>query len=338
MKIGVFCSGGDAPGMNACVRAIVRSALSQGHQIVGIHRGYQGLLDEHFFINRNDQPLMGLRSVSDIIQTGGTILGSSRSEEFRTPEGLKKAAAILERHEIDALIPIGGDGTLRGAVALSKYYNGSIVSCPGTIDNDLAGTDYTIGFHTAVETAVECVDKLRDTAESHERLFLVEVMGRHSGYIALFTTLAAGAEIACIPETPTDARQIVRHLRVLRDRGKKSVMIIVAEGDASGGAEALQKQLEDYRDSDLPDDPGCPYRTRAITLGHLQRGGAPVPADRILATELGDLAVRSVIEGRTQVATGKISGKLVLSPFEEVFAEHKPVPDALVRLVDRMAH
>lgn len=338
MKIGVFCSGGDAPGMNACVRAIVRSALSRGHQVVGIHRGYQGILDENFFVNRAGEALMLRRSVSDIIQTGGTILHSSRSDEFRTVDGQKKAAAILDRHDIEALIPIGGDGTLRGAVELSNFYKGTIVSCPGTIDNDLAGTDFTIGFHTAVETAVQCVDKLRDTAESHERLFLVEVMGRHSGYIALYTALAAGAEIACIPETPTETRHIVRHLRVLKNRGKKSVMIIVAEGDSSGGAEQLQKKLDEYADPDYPGEPGCPYRTRAITLGHLQRGGAPVPADRILATELGDLAVRAVIEGRTKVATGKINGDLVLRPFEEVFAAHKPVPDALAQLVDRMAH
>ncbi len=338
MKIGVFCSGGDAPGMNACVRAIVRSAIAHGQEVVGIHRGYQGLLDEDFYRDADGRAVMGPRSVSDIIQTGGTILHSSRSDEFRTDEGQRKAAEILERHEIEALIPIGGDGTLKGAVALSKYYGGLVVGCPGTIDNDLAGTDYTIGFDTAVETAVNCVDKLRDTAESHERLFLVEVMGRHSGYIALYTAVAAGAEIACIPETPTEVGEIVTHLRVLKNRGKKSVLIIVAEGDESGGAEALHTKLDDYRDPDKPDQPGCPYGTRAITLGHLQRGGAPTPADRILATELGDFAVRSIIEGRTHMMAGKINGDLTLTPLEKVFASHKPVPDSLVRLIGQMAH
>jgi 6-phosphofructokinase 1 len=338
MKIGVFCSGGDAPGMNACIRAIVRSAISQGHQVVGINRGYQGLLEEDFYRDRDGAMVMGPRSVSDMIQTGGTMLGTSRSDEFRTVEGQKKAAAILDRHDIEALIPIGGDGTLRGAVELAKFYPGAIVSCPGTIDNDLGGTDFTIGFQTAVQTAVECLDKLRDTAASHSRLFLVEVMGRHSGYIAICTALAAGAEIACIPETPTDIREIVQHLHVLKRRGKKSVLIVVAEGDPCGGAKALQEQLDAYCAADEPQYERCPFATRSITLGHLQRGGSPVPADRILATQLGDLAVRTVIEGRTQVAAGRVSGELTLTPFSEVFVAHKPVPDSLIELVERMAH
>ena len=335
MKIGVFCSGGDAPGMNACVRAIVRSAIANGHETIGIHRGYQGLLEEDFHLGPDGSEVMGPRSVSDIIKIGGTILHSSRSEEFRTEDGLKKAAEVLERHKIDALIPIGGDGTLRGAVALSKHYDGQIVGCPGTIDNDLMGTDFTIGFHTAVETAVDCVDKLRDTAESHERLFLVEVMGRHSGYIALYTTVAVGAEIACIPERQTQIADIVRHLHVMKERGKKSVMIIVAEGDEGGGAEALRKQLDEFND---PNQSACPYSTRAITLGHLQRGGAPTAADRILATELGDFAVQSIFDGQTLRMAGKINGELTLTPLEDVFASHKPVPESFIQLIGQMAH
>lgn len=265
MRIGVFCSGGDAPGMNACIRAVVRSSISLGHEVVGINRGYQGLLEEDFFRDRKNRPLMELRSVSNVLKLGGTILHTSRCEEFRTETGVKKAARILQKHHIDALIPIGGDGTFHGAVELARHWQGQIIGCPGTIDNDLLGTDYTIGFATAVSTAVEALDKLRDTAESHERMFLVEVMGRHSGYIALFTALAGGAEVVALPETPTEIPQIVQHLQVLKARGKKSIMIVVAEGDELGGAEVLNEKLLKA---------GCPFQTRVVKLGHLQRGGA----------------------------------------------------------------
>ncbi len=329
MRIGVFCSGGDAPGMNPCVRAVVRSAIAANQEVVGIYRGYQGLLNEDFFVNRAGQPVMTARSVSDLSKHGGTILRSSRSAEFRTLEGQKKAADILRKHAIDALVPIGGDGTFHGAVDLMKHWDGQVVGCPGTIDNDLIGTDYTIGFATAVETAVEALDKLRDTAESHERMFLVEVMGRHSGYIALYTALAGGAEVACIPETPTDIPEIIAHLRKLKERGKKSIMIVVAEGDENGGAEKLQADL-------VAAD--CPFPTRVLTLGHLQRGGSPAPADRILGTLLGEFAVKSLLAGNSGVMAGQIGGSLVLTPFEETFGQHKPVPPALVSVLDAMAH
>jgi len=184
MRIGVFCSGGDSPGMNACVRSVVRTAIDLGHEVVGIRRGYQGLLEEDFMVNQEGGQTMQLRSVSAWSRLGGAALRSSRSDEFRTTAGQQKAADILRRHAIDALIPIGGDGTFKGAVAFAKHWDGTIVGCPGTIDNDLIGTDFTIGFSTAVNTAVEAVDKIRDTAESHERMFVIEVMGRHSGYIA----------------------------------------------------------------------------------------------------------------------------------------------------------
>mgnify|MGYP005837001401 CR=1 FL=1 len=328
MRIGVFCSGGDAPGMNPCVRAVVRTAMAAGHEVVGIRRGYQGLLDESFFINSEGHPLMTLRSVSGLSRLGGTILLSSRSDEFRTEAGQKKAAAILRKHKIDALVPIGGDGTFRGATALRKYWDGPIIGAPGTIDNDLIGTDFTIGFSTAVQTAVECVDKLRDTAESHERMFLVEVMGRHSGYLALYTALACGAEVACLPETPTDVTQIVEQLKLLKARGKLSIMVIVAEGDEHGGAVKLQEDLCQV---------GCPFDTRVVTLGHLQRGGSPSPSDRILGTRLGAFAVRSILEGKSGAMAGELHGELVLTPFEETFGKHKPVPDELVRLLDTMA-
>ena len=328
MRIGVFCSGGDAPGMNACVRAVVRSALAAGHEVVGIRRGYQGLLDEDFFLSRDGRPRMTLRSVSGIAKLGGTIIHSSRSQEFRTEAGQKKAADVLRKHGIEALVPIGGDGTFHGAVALSRHWDGQIIGCPGTIDNDLLGTDFTIGFATAVQTAVEAVDKLRDTAESHERMFLVEVMGRHSGYIGLYTALAAGAEVVAIPETKTDVPQILEQLRELKARGKKSIMVVVAEGDEYGGAVKLQKDLCDA---------GCPFSTRTLILGHLQRGGSPAPADRILAARLGDFAVRSLLAGQTGAMAGLVHGELVLTPFPETYAQHKPVPQELVKLLETMA-
>jgi 6-phosphofructokinase 1 len=328
MRIGVFCSGGDAPGMNACLRAVIRTAITAEHEVVGIRRGYQGLLDEDFYVNREGQPLMGLRSVSNLSKRGGTILHSSRSEEFRTAAGLKKAVEILKKHRIDALIPIGGDGTFRGAVALAQHWDGQIIGCPGTIDNDLIGTDYTIGFATAVHTAVEAVDKLRDTAESHDRLFLVEVMGRYSGYIALYTALAGGAEVAALPETETNVPHIVQHLQVLKARGKQSIMIIVAEGDELGGAEILNEGLKKA---------GCPFQTRMLTLGHLQRGGSPVPSDRILASRLGNFAVQAVDEGETAAMAGELNHQLILTPFQDTYANHKPVPDELVELLKTMA-
>ena len=324
MRIGIFCSGGDAPGMNPCLRAVVRSAIMAGHEVIGIRRGYQGLIDEFFYINSDGQPLMRLRSVSNLSKMGGTLLHTSRSEEFRTETGLQKAVAVLKKHKIDALIPIGGDGTFHGAVALARQWDGRIIGCPGTIDNDLIGTDYTIGFATAVHTAVEALDKLRDTAESHERLFLVEVMGRHSGYIALYTALAGGAEVAALPETDTNVPQIVQQLQVLKARGKKSIMIVVAEGDEKGGAENLNEDLKKA---------GCPFQTRVLTLGHLQRGGSPVPDDRILASRLGNLAVEALVEGETGAMAGQIKGQLVLTPFQEAFSHHKPIPTELIKLL-----
>jgi len=328
MRIGVFCSGGDAPGMNACLRAVVRAAISQGHEVVGIRRGYQGLLEEDFFRTAELQPIMKLRSVSDVLKLGGTILGTSRSERFRSEEGLRAAAAILKKHRLHALIPIGGDGTFHGAVALARYWDGQIVGCPATIDNDLLGTDFTIGFATAVHTAVEAVDKLRDTAESHQRLFLVEVMGRHCGYIALYTALAGGAEIVVIPERPTKVEEIIAELRKLKSRGKKSAMIIVSEENNLGGAARLEAMLCQA---------GCPYETRVVNLGHLQRGGSPVPADRILASRLGEFAVKAVLQGRSGVMAGEVRGEPVLTSFEQAYSGHKAVSDDLYALLRILA-
>ena len=259
---------------------------------------------------------------------GGAFLRSSRSSEFRTEVGQAKAAEILRDRKIDALIPIGGDGTFHGAVELAEHWDGQIVGCPGTIDNDLIGTDFTIGFSTAVQTAVEAVDKIRDTAESHERMFLVEVMGRHSGFIAVHTALAAGAECVCIPETATDLEKIVFDLHILKDRGKTSIMMIVAEGDEKGGAEVLNVQLTEADN---------PFPTRVVVLGHLQRGGSPSPEDRILGSALGDLAVQATLEGKTGVMSGLIGGRSVLTPFEETYVTHKPIPPQLLALVEHLS-
>lgn len=328
MRIGVFCSGGDAPGMNACVRGVVRTAIGQGHEVVGIQRGYDGLLNEDFFINREGQPLLTLRSVSDWARFGGAFLRSSRSDEFRTEAGQKKVAANLVKHNIDGLIPIGGDGTFHGAVDLANHWPGKIIGCPGTIDNDLICTDYTIGYSTAVQTAVEAVDKIRDTAESHERMFLVEVMGRHSGYIAVHTALAAGAEIVAVPETITNMSAIHEQLNRLKQRGKSSVMMIVAEGDEEGGAEILNQRLKEG---------GCPFPTRVVILGHLQRGGTPTPEDRVRATQMGSAAVKAILAGETGKMLGIVGGQPLLTPFAETFAQHRPIPKHLLDLLESMS-
>jgi len=325
MRIGVFCSGGDAPGMNACVRAVVRAAVDKDHQVVGILRGYQGLLKEDFFINKDGEPRMILRSVSGWSRYGGAFLRSSRCDEFLTEAGQMKAVATLKKHGIDALVAIGGDGTFHGALDLARHWDGQIVGCPGTIDNDLMGTDFTIGFSTAVQTAVEAVDKIRDTAESHERMFLIEVMGRHSGYIAVHTAVAAGAEVVCVPETPTKIKDIVAHLNDLRGRGKSSIMMIVAEGDEEGGAEILHEQLKES---------GCPFSMRVVILGHLQRGGNPTPEDRMLGSRTGVAAVEAILDGKTGVMTGVAGERTTLTPFEETYAQHRPIPQELLELLE----
>ncbi|MDA7950350.1 MAG: ATP-dependent 6-phosphofructokinase [Pirellulaceae bacterium] len=338
MRIGLFCSGGDAPGMNACTRAIVRSALSKGHEVVGILRGYQGLLEERFYSpvdmqgtqpsEKASPPLFRMRDVSGWSNVGGAFLYSSRSEEFRQESGQKRAAAVLNKYHIDALIPIGGNGTCAGAMALSKYWNGQIIGCPGTIDNDLFGTDYTIGFSSAVGTAVEAVDKVRTTAESHQRMFLIEVMGRHSGYICLYTALAAGCEMVCIPETLNDYPGLIAHLHELKERGKKSIMLVVAEGDEGGGVVGVKEALEKQ---------GCPYPMRLVILGHLLRGGSPTPGDRILASRLGDYAVTSILSGETGAMAGEVAGQLTLTSFEKAVTTAKPIPQSMLDLLETLS-
>ena len=328
MRIGVFCSGGDAPGMNACVRAVVRSADSRGHEVVGIMRGYQGLINEDFYVDQDGEPHLTPYRVTTWAAHGGAHLRSSRSDEFRSLEGQKKAAAILKKHKIDALISIGGDGTFNGAAALGKVWDGQVVGCPGTIDNDLMGTDYTIGFSTAVQTAVEAVDKIRDTASSHDRMFLVEVMGRHSGYIALYSALAAGADIVAIPETDTNFPEIVAYLKKLKSRGHTMAIMVVAEGDEKGGADEINELLKQH---------DCPFSTRTVVLGHLQRGGVPTPEDRRRASQMGCGAVDAILRGETGVMIGTQDDQCVSVPFEQTFASHRPVSLELLKLFNEMA-
>ena len=328
MRIGVLCSGGDAPGMNPCLRSIVRTACICGVEVYGIRRGYEGLLDEDFYPGDDGTLIMGMRSVSGLSKVGGTILRSSRSTRFQTPEGLQQATAILKKHKFDAVIAIGGNGTQKGAIDLASVWDGQVIGIPGTIDNDLYGTDFTIGFATAVDTAVDAVDKLRDTAGSHDLMFFVEVMGRHCGDIALSTAIASGAEIACIPEAEIPPEQIVKRLKKIKEAGKTSVMAIVAEGDESGGAFAIQKILQEA---------GNPFESRAVVLGHVLRGGSPVPMDRILASELGNFAVCAIIQGESGKMAGKIKRELVLTPLEDCVSKHRTVDVDELRLLQIVA-
>lgn len=328
MRIGVLCSGGDAPGMNPCLRSIVRTALAENDEVIGIRHGYQGILDEEFLINNEGEIVMGMRSVSGLSKIGGTILHSSRCKRFQTPEGIQEAAAILRKYRFDALLPIGGNGTLSGAEQLGQCWDGQIIGLPGTIDNDLLGTDYTIGFHTAVDTAVDAVDKLRDTAGSHDMMFFVEVMGRHCGDIALMTAIASGAEIACIPEREEEPEILVAKLQEIKDAGKMSVIAIVAEGDELGGAIAVQQLLKDA---------GNPFESRAVVLGHILRGGSPVAADRILASELGNFAVNALRNGETGKMAGNIKGELTLTPLVECISGHRKVNSEKLRLLSIVA-
>lgn len=290
-KIAILTSGGDAPGMNACIRAVVRSAKYYGMDVLGIRRGYQGLLEKDFFD-------MGMRSVSDIIQRGGTMLYSARSAEFNSPEGFKKAADNLKEQGVEGLVVIGGDGSLRGARALAVEHGIKTIGIPGTIDNDLPYTDYTLGFDTAVNTAIELVNKLRDTMTSHERVNVVEVMGRHCGDIALYVGISCGAEIVVLPERPMSIDEITERVLRSRDKGKRSNVIILAEG--AGSAHEMATELSKR----------VPYNVRATELGHIQRGGSPTMADRLLACQFGAYAVDLLREGKTNRVVGIRDNKI----------------------------
>ncbi len=315
MRIAILTSGGDAPGMNACIRSAVRVAKSLNWTVFGIKRGYRGLI-------YGELEEMGSRSVSNIIQRGGTILRASRCKEFETDEGLQQAKRTLEAFGIQALIVIGGDGSFHGAVALAKIWDGQIIGIPGTIDNDLVGTDITIGYDTAVNTAVWAIDKIRDTAEAQERYFLVEVMGREAGFIALDAGLSGGAEEVLVPEIHTDLGEIHKRLMQGKQRGKTSSIVIVAEGNHEGSAFEIASKLKKL----------CGSEYRVVVLGHIQRGGSPTARDRILATKLGAFAIDVLAEGKTGVMVGEVRGDLVTTPLEDTWKTKKPLDPYLLRL------
>ncbi|WP_027481057.1 6-phosphofructokinase [Deinococcus pimensis] len=312
-RIAVLTSGGDAPGMNAAVRAVVRTATSQGVEVVGVRRGFQGL-------HQGDMRILGPRDVANTIQRGGTILLTARSATWRTPEGRAKGAAHLRDLNVDGLIVIGGDGSFHGAHYLYEEHGIDVIGIPGTIDNDLYGTDHTIGYFTAVETALDAVDKLRDTAASHERIFVVEVMGRHAGHIALDVAVAGGAEEVFLPEDEKPVTDVVQVIQDSVAKGKASSIIIVAEG-YPGGAMGVSQAIAE----------GTGLETRVSILGHIQRGGSPVSSDRILASRLGEEAVRAILEGRTDVMAGRVNGEIVFTPLHETWEKRKDVSRSLYR-------
>lgn len=317
-NIAVFTSGGDSPGMNAAIRAVVRSAVYHGLNVYGIRRGYEGMI--HGYIKE-----MKSHHVANIIQRGGTILKSARCDEFRTEEGRIKAYEQLKKHNIDAVVAIGGDGTFTGAGVFTKEYDIPFIGIPGTIDNDLYGTDYTIGYDTAVNTVVEAVDKIRDTASSHNRLFFVEVMGRDAGFIALRSGLACGAEAIMIPEKETCLENLRKHLEDGPKRKKSSNIILVAEGDDAGGAFTIANKVkEDFKN----------YDVRVTVLGHIQRGGTPSAFDRYLATRLGVAAVQAIIDDQKSIMVGFMDREIVHVPFNKTIKHHRTVSQELLDLID----
>jgi 6-phosphofructokinase 1 len=315
-RIGVLTSGGDAPGMNAAIRAVTRTAVYYNLEVVGIRHGYQGL------INANFKPLKAY-SVSDIIQRGGTILKTARSEEFRTPEGRKKAYDNIKEAGIDGVVCIGGDGTFTGAGIFSEEYDTPFVGVPGTIDNDIYGTDYTIGYDTALNTVIEAVDKIRDTASAHNRMFFVEVMGAEAGFIALNSGIATGAEAIIIPEIKGEARNLKLQIENGNKRKKSSNLIIVAEGDEEGGAIAIANKLKD----DFKE-----YDVRVSVLGHMQRGGSPSAIDRVNASRLGHAAVEALLDDQKSVMVGLQNDTIVLVPFRKAVKLNKTISPLLLEL------
>ena len=300
-KIAVLTSGGDSPGMNAAIRAVVRTSVYNGIEVLGFYHGYQGLIE-------GDVKNLDERSVAKILGRGGTILKSARCDEFRSKEGRVKAHSVLMNHGIDALVVIGGNGTFAGAMKLGEEFNYPVIGIPGTIDNDLAGTDYTIGYDTALNTVVEAVDKIRDTADSHNRLFFVEVMGRDSGFIALNVGIATGAIAVMSPETQSSAEDLISVLETGHQRNKSSSIVIVAEGNENGGAYEIASRVKELNNK---------YDIRITVLGHIQRGGSPSCMDRVLAAKLGVAAIESLQSGGRGSMVGLINDKLVHTPFEK---------------------
>ncbi|MGB3586951.1 MAG: 6-phosphofructokinase [Tunicatimonas sp.] len=316
-KIAVLSSGGDSPGMNACIRAVIRGAIYHGVEAYGIKYGYNGLIEGDIY-------KMKSYSVSNIIQRGGTILKSARSAEFRTPEGRKKAFYQLQRRGIEGLVVIGGDGTFTGANIFCQEYGVPVVGAPGTIDNDLYGTDLTIGFDTAVNTALNAIDNIRDTANSHDRIFFIEVMGRDSGYIAIQSGIGGGAELIMVPETSTSIEDVIHTLGQGRNHEKTSSIVVVAEGDEEGGAiEVAAKVKARLEGKDF----------KVSILGHIQRGGAPTAMDRILASRLGLAAVEGLLNGKRSMMAGVINNRIVYTDFKECINTSKPLEQDMLRMV-----
>ncbi len=313
--IGVLTSGGDAPGMNACVRAVTRAAIFQGWIVQGIYRGWEGLIND-------DIKELSTESVSNTIQRGGTILKTARSEEFRTAEGRKKAHENIVKHNIDALIVIGGNGSLAGAQLFAKEYDIPVIGLPGTIDNDLYGTDSTIGYDTALNTIVQCVDKIRDTATSHDRIFFVEVMGRDAGFLTQNSAIAAGAEAAIIPEDSTDIDQLATFIGRGIRKSKNSSIVLVSEKD--GGAMHYADRVR----KEYPE-----YDVRVSILGHLQRGGTPTAYDRILASRLGVAAIEALNEGQRNIMVGIKNDQIVYVPISRAIKWDKPIDKELIHVL-----
>jgi 6-phosphofructokinase 1 len=320
-KIGVLTSGGDSPGMNAAIRSVVRTCAFHEVECIGIYRGYQGMIE-------GDYKEMGPRSVNNIINKGGTILKSARSKEFMTKEGREKAHKNITKAGIDALVVIGGDGTFTGAEIFNNEYNFPVIGIPGTIDNDIFGTSHTLGFDTALNTVVECIDKIRDTASSHNRLFLVEVMGRDAGHIALNAGIGAGAEEILIPEEDLGLERLLESLSRSKASGKSSSIVVIAEGDKIG---KNVFELKDYIEENLPE-----YDTRVSVLGHMQRGGSPSCYDRVLASRLGVKAVESLLEGKSNYMVGILNDKVALTPLEQAIKGNSEIDKELLRVSDIM--
>jgi 6-phosphofructokinase 1 len=321
-KVGVLTSGGDSPGMNAAIRSVVRTCAYHNIECVGIYRGYQGMIEGDFIE-------MGARSVHNIINKGGTILKSARSKEFMTVEGRKKAHEQLLKAGVDAFVVIGGDGSFTGAEIFNNEYNFPVMGIPGTIDNDIYGTSHTLGYDTALNTVVDCIDKIRDTASSHNRLFFVEVMGRDAGHIALNAGIGGGAEEVLIPEEDLGLERLVESLKKSKASGKSSSIVVIAEGDKIG---KNVFELKDYVEANLPE-----YEIRVSVLGHMQRGGAPSCYDRVLASRLGVRAVESLIEGKSNYMVGMLNDEITLTPLLQAIKGESVIDRELLRVAEIMS-
>lgn len=321
-KVGVLTSGGDSPGMNAAIRSVVRTCAYHNIECLGIYRGYQGMIEGDF-------KEMGPRSVNNIVNKGGTILKSARSIEFRTPEGRKKAHDNLVKAGVDALVVIGGDGSFTGGLIFNSEFDFPVMGIPGTIDNDIFGTSHTLGYDTALNTVVDCIDKIRDTASSHNRLFFVEVMGRDAGHIALNAGIGAGAEEILIPEEDLGLERLLDSLQKSKASGKSSSIVVIAEGDRIG---KNVFELKDYVETNLPE-----YDVRVSVLGHMQRGGSPSCFDRVLASRLGVKAVESLIEGKSNYMVGLQQDKVTLTPLEQAIKGKSEIDRELLRVSDIMS-